>query len=106
VAVKGDNDLRKTRTYRDRREYLVEAVRKRRKRVRQMAVDDKGGKCQECAYDRCIEALEFHHVSSAGKDFSISDKGYTRSWKRMPPPLCEPSPRSSLRIAASTRNCG
>lgn len=45
-----------------------------------MAVDYKGGCCERCGYDRCIDALEFHHVNSSGKDFSISDKGYTRSW--------------------------
>jgi len=75
--------MRKVRRYRDRREYLIEAVRKRRKKVRQMAVDYKGGKCQLCAYSKCTEALEFHHVCSTGKDFSISGKGYTRSWKRI-----------------------
>lgn len=32
------------RQYSDRREYLIGAVRKRRKKIRQMAVDYKGGK--------------------------------------------------------------
>lgn len=45
-----------------------------------MAVDYKGGRCELCGYNRCIEALEFHHTDSFGKDFSISEKGYTRSW--------------------------
>ncbi len=71
------------RRYSDRREYLIEAVRKRRKKVRQMAIDHKGGKCQICGYDRCPEALEFHHRDETGKDFGISDKGYTRSWSRI-----------------------
>ena len=71
------------RRYSDRREYLIEAVRKRRKKVRQMAIDYKGGQCQICGYDRCPEALEFHHLDEAEKDFGISDKGYTRSWSRM-----------------------
>jgi len=72
-----------TRKYADRRKYLIAAVYKRRKKVRQMAVEYKGGKCQICGYDRCIEALEFHHTNSSGKDFSISEKGYTRSWDRV-----------------------
>ena len=75
--------MRDVRRYRDRRDYLIKAVRKRRKRVRQMAVDYKGGKCQLCGHIKCTEALEFHHVRSAGKDFAISGKGYTRSWKRI-----------------------
>ncbi len=48
-----------------------------------MAVAYKDGKCQRCGYDRCIEALEFHHMDPTKKDFSISSKGYTRSWKRV-----------------------
>lgn len=71
------------RRYADRRAYLIEAVKKRRKKVRQMAVDYKGGKCSRCGYSKCIEALEFHHLDSSKKDFGISDKGYTRSWKKI-----------------------
>jgi len=48
-----------------------------------MAIEYKGGECSICNYNRCIDALEFHHNSSSGKDFSISDKGYTRSWNRV-----------------------
>ncbi|MCF7877727.1 MAG: hypothetical protein K9M14_05320 [Candidatus Omnitrophica bacterium] len=71
------------RRYADRRQYLIAAVRKRRKKIRKMAVEYKGGKCERCGYNRCLEALEFHHADSSGKDFSISSKGYTRSWKRV-----------------------
>ncbi|RJQ51653.1 MAG: hypothetical protein C4526_09410 [Nitrospiraceae bacterium] len=46
-----------------------------------MAVEYKGGSCESCGYNRCIEALEFHHYT--GKDFSISEKGYTRSWTKV-----------------------
>ena len=71
------------RRYADRRQYLIVAVRKRRKKIREMALGYKGGKCELCGYDRCLEALEFHHLDSSGKDFSVSSKGYTRSWKRV-----------------------
>jgi hypothetical protein len=27
-----------------------------------------GGKCQRCGYDRCLRALQFHHVDSSEKD--------------------------------------
>ncbi len=74
---------RETRRYADRRQYLIKAVHKRRKKIRQMAIEYKGGCCKVCGYDRCIEALEFHHNNSNGKDFSISDKGYTRSWAKV-----------------------
>ena len=71
------------RRYADRRQYLIAAVRKRRKKIREMALKYKGDKCERCGYNRCLEALEFHHTNFSGKDFSVSSKGYTRSWKRV-----------------------
>ena len=56
---------------------------KRRKLIRKQAVEYKGGKCFICKYDKCIKALEFHHLESDKKDFGISAKGYTRSWKKV-----------------------
>ena len=32
-----------------------------------------GGKCARCGYDKCIQALDFHHKDSNQKDFGISD---------------------------------
>jgi len=77
------NLKRDKRKYIDRRDYLIDAVQKRRKKVREMAIKYKGAKCINCGYDRCYEALEFHHVNSSGKDFGLSDKGYTRSWAKI-----------------------
>ena len=74
---------RDTRSYTDRRQYLIAAVHKRRKKIRRMAIEYKGGQCETCGYNRCIDALEFHHLNSSGKDFSISEKGYTRSWTKV-----------------------
>ena len=71
------------RTYAERRTYLIAAVTNRRKRVRQKAIDYKGGMCQLCGYARCKEALEFHHRDGESKDFGVSSKGYTRSWERV-----------------------
>lgn len=33
----------------------------------------KGGKCIKCGYDRCLKALEFHHIDPSQKDFTISN---------------------------------
>mgnify|MGYP000049955768 FL=1 len=71
------------RKYADRAKYLIKAVAKRRKKIREMAVEYKSGKYMLCGYNRCIQALEFHHLGNTGKDFGISDKGYTRSWERV-----------------------
>ncbi|MBF0618729.1 MAG: hypothetical protein HQL19_01020 [Candidatus Omnitrophica bacterium] len=75
--------MKEKRTYNDRREYLIKAVSARRKRVREMAVAYKGGRCESCGYDRCMDALEFHHVDPAQKDFNVSSRGYSRSWERV-----------------------
>ena len=71
------------RRYADRRAYMVAAVRKRRRKVRLMAVEYKGGRCSRCGYSRYVGALEFHHLDSTQKDFGISEKGYTRSWGKV-----------------------
>lgn len=31
-----------------------------------------GGSCIICGYDRCIKALEFHHINPSEKEFTIS----------------------------------
>lgn len=71
------------RTYADRREYLIKAVSKRRKRLKEMALEYKGGKCIACGYDRCASALDFHHIDASGKEFGVSLDGLTRSWERI-----------------------
>jgi hypothetical protein len=67
------------RKYADRREYLIKAVAKRRRKVKLMAIEHKGGKCQICGYSKYPGALDLHHISGQ-KSFGIGDKGYTRSW--------------------------
>ena len=34
----------------------------------------RGGKCEVCGYDRCIKALEFHHLDPNEKEFTISNE--------------------------------
>jgi predicted HNH restriction endonuclease len=73
---------KETRMYRDRAEYLKKAVAERRKNLRLKSIDYKGGKCQLCGYNKCLDALEFHHNQNV-KNFGISSKGYTRSWEKV-----------------------
>lgn len=60
----------------------TEATQKRREKIKVMAIAYKGGKCQCCGYDKCTQALEFHHVDPTQKDFGLGAKGYTRSWEK------------------------
>lgn len=59
----------------------VIAVKKRRQKLKLMAIEYKGGKCSKCGYNKCIGALEFHHLDPSKKDFGISNGGITRSWE-------------------------
>ena len=48
--------------------------------MKAMAVEYKGGKCEKCGYDKCIGALEFHHLDPSQKDFGIGGKRQTAAW--------------------------
>jgi len=74
--------MKDKRKYADRAEYLIAAVTKRRKVLRQKAIEYKAGKCKICGYNKCQGALEFHHFKNH-KNFGISQKGYTRSWEKV-----------------------
>jgi hypothetical protein len=58
------------------------AVHRRRLKLKQLALEYKGGKCQKCGYDKCSAALDFHHRESSDKEFGLSKKGLTRSWEK------------------------
>lgn len=65
------------------RKCLVEAVQKRRDKIKLMAVAYKGGKCEKCGYNKCVDALDFHHIDPKQKEFSISRDGKTRAWVKV-----------------------
>jgi hypothetical protein len=54
-------------------------VTRRRRKVKQILVDEAGGGCRLCGYDRCVAALHFHHLDRATKSFHLSQQGVTRS---------------------------
>ena len=35
-----------------------------------------GAKCARCGYSKCSKALEFHHLDSSKKDFTISNANF------------------------------
>lgn len=56
-----------------------ERVVARRRRLKEILVADAGGRCLVCGYDRCIGALEFHHLDPEQKRFGLGMRGLTRS---------------------------
>ena len=65
------------------RKCSVEAVQRRREKVKLMAVEHKGGCCIKCGYNKCMGALEFHHTDPTQKDFAISNNGTTKAWSKI-----------------------
>jgi transposase-like protein len=56
----------------------VEQVTARRRRVKQILVEEAGGRCIVCGYDRCQRALEFHHLDPSEKRFPLAHRGLSQ----------------------------
>jgi hypothetical protein len=49
-----------------------EAVTRRLQKVKRILVEEAGGCCAVCGYDRCVVNLHFHHVDPTTKSFALS----------------------------------
>ena len=56
------------------------SLREKRKSQKIKAILYKGGHCEYCGYDKCINALEFHHLNPETKSEIIS-RLYNKPWK-------------------------
>jgi transposase len=75
--------VRDVRGYFRCRSCRQEAVARRRRRVKEILVQEAGGCCRLCGYDRCLAALEFHHLDPGAKGFGIAQNGAARSIERL-----------------------
>jgi transposase-like protein len=57
----------------------AEAVTRRRQRAKRVLVEEAGGCCRLCGYDRCIAALHFHHIDPDTKRFGLGSRGLARA---------------------------
>ncbi|MEK7601318.1 MAG: hypothetical protein AAB480_02200 [Patescibacteria group bacterium] len=71
------------RTYADRAEYLKKAVTERRRKLKKMLVEYKGGKCVLCGFKGYFGVFDLHHTGDQPKSFGMSKGGITRSWAKM-----------------------
>ena len=55
------------------------SVKDYRARLKERATYVLGEKCQCCGYDKCIQALEFHHLNPEEKEFNFNENT-NRSW--------------------------
>lgn len=60
----------------------AEASARRRRKVKQILVEEAGGKCVICGYARCQRALQFHHLDPMAKQFHLGHRGHCRSLAR------------------------
>ena len=74
----------------DRNKYIyrcckcnMKRVSDRRRKLKLMAIEYKGGKCYRCGYNKSVRVLGFHHLDPKEKDFNIGRKGFTRSWEKI-----------------------
>lgn len=51
-----------------------------RRSMKLQAIKLLGGKCSICGYNKCVNALEFHHEKPEEKEFKLGS-GNTMSWK-------------------------
>lgn len=75
--------VREKRTYADRREYLKKAVSDRRRRLKIMLIEYKGGRCVVCGYNKCPAAFDLHHIDESKKEFGFAIGGMTRAWSKV-----------------------
>ena len=52
-----------------------EAVSARRRKVKEILVREAGGGCAICGYNRCLSALQFHHLDPEEKRFGLAARG-------------------------------
>lgn len=55
----------------------INRQRIKRRNLKVLLVEYKGGRCEICGYAKCIAALEFHHTDPRLKDPSFKKDGFT-----------------------------
>lgn len=72
--------LRNDKRYRCKK-CAMDAVIKRRDKIKKLSIEYKGGKCEKCDYNKCERALTFHHLDPSKKEFALSRANM--SWEKM-----------------------
>ena len=58
-------------------------VKVHRHKTKEELVKYKGGKCEICGYDKCLGALDFHHLDPSQKDFTISNSNIYKNLDKL-----------------------
>jgi transposase len=76
------NFVREGRGYYRCKRCRMQRVAQRRRIIKRKLVEEAGGKCLICGYDRCVRVLQFHHLDPSMKEFDLGRSGVTRSLAR------------------------
>ena len=49
----------------------ADSLRFKKRKLKHLLIQYKGGKCQKCGYDKCEGALHFHHRNPEEKEFGL-----------------------------------
>lgn len=47
--------------------------------IKQILVEENGGKCSKCGYDKCQAALDFHHIDPSQKEMNLAMSASTKN---------------------------
>lgn len=72
-GVKGEEFFYKNAKYQCKACWNKRSVESGRNKI-QSIKKEYGGKCVRCGYDKCIDALEFHHIDPTQKEFSLGQR--------------------------------
>lgn len=73
-------------TEREKKENEYSKNKKWRVNIKLQCVNFLGGKCSVCGYNKCLAALDLHHVNGNDKDFVISGPNL-KSFEKLKPEL-------------------
>jgi hypothetical protein len=50
------------------------SMARHRRKLKERAIEYKGGKCESCGYSKCLTSLHFHHTDPLQKEFAIGTR--------------------------------
>lgn len=60
-----------------------ERVQRNRRKQKRTLIEELGNCCELCGYDKCYQALEFHHIDPKTKLFGLGSNTASRSMTKM-----------------------
>lgn len=72
-GIEGEKYFYKTQKWYCKSCWNKRTAQTQKDKVKQIKTDY-GGKCVKCGYNKCLDALEFHHIDPTEKEFHLGDK--------------------------------